>query len=67
MRPRSTVGSSVTLPAAIAQANSYVVAAEAPSIPSRRSIGYVLTGSFDLKSTYYLKPRLSDYIKRTAS
>ncbi len=61
-----SVGSSVTLPAAIAQANSYVVAAIA-KYPFTPVIGYVLTGSFDLKSTYYLKPRLSDYIKRTAS
>ena len=59
-------GSTVTLPAAIAVANSYVVAAEA-HYPYTPAIGYVLTGSFDLNSTYYLKPRLSDYIKRTAS
>lgn len=61
-----SVGSSVTLPTAIAVANSYVVLAEA-HYPFTPAIGYVLTGSFDLNSTYYLKPRLSDYIKRTAS
>ena len=61
-----SVGSSVTLPAAIAQANSYVVAAIA-KYPFTPAIGYVLTGSFDLNSTYYLKPRLSEYITRTAS
>ncbi len=60
------VGSSVTLPTAIAVANSYVVAAVA-HYPFTPSIGYVLTGSFDLHSTYYLKPRLSDSITRTAS
>ncbi len=61
-----SVGSDVTLPAAIAVNNSYVVAAEA-HYPFTPAIGYVVTGSFDLNSTYYLKPRLSDFIKRTAS
>jgi Flp pilus assembly protein TadG len=60
------VGSNVTLPAAVAVANSYVVAAVV-HYPFTPSIGYVLTGTFDLSSTYYLKPRLSDYITRTAS
>ncbi len=59
-------GSTVTLPAAVAVADSYVVLAVA-HYPYTPSIGYVLTGSFDLSSTYYLKPRLSDSIKRTAS
>ena len=48
----------VQLPAAIAVPNSYVVAAEA-HYPYTPAIGYVLTGSFDLNSTYYLRPRLS--------
>ncbi len=61
-----TVGASVTLPAAIAVNNSYVVEAVA-HYPFTPPIGYVLTGSFDLNSTYYLKPRLSDSISRTAS
>jgi Flp pilus assembly protein TadG len=61
-----TVGSTVTLPAAVAVADSYVIAAIA-HYPFTPAIGYVLTGSFDLNSTYYLKPRLSSDIKRTAS
>jgi Flp pilus assembly protein TadG len=61
-----TVGSTVTLPTAVAVANSYVVQAVA-HYPFTPAIGYVLTGSFELSSTYYLKPRLSDYITRTAS
>lgn len=60
------VGTSVTLPAAIAQPNSYVVVAEA-HYPFTPVIGYVLTGSYDLNSTYYLKPRLSEKVTRTAS
>ena len=56
-----TVGSTVTLPSAIAVADSYVVMATA-HYPFTPAIGYVLTGSFDLNSTYYLKPRLSDCI-----
>ena len=61
-----TVGSTVTLPDAVAVNNSYVVAAVA-HYPFTPVIGYVLTGSFDLNSTYYLKPRLSDYITRTTN
>jgi len=61
-----SVGSSVTLPAAVAVNNSYVITATA-KYPFTPAIGYVLTGSFDLHSTYYLKPRLSAYITRTTS
>ena len=57
------VGSTVNLPAAIAVADSYVVAAVA-HYPFTPGIGYVLTGTFDLNSTYYLKPRLSTCVMR---
>ena len=43
--------------------NSYVVAAEA-HYPFTPGIGYVLTGTFNLSSTYYLRPRLVDCINR---
>jgi Flp pilus assembly protein TadG len=56
-------GSVVTLPAAIAVADSYVVTAVA-HYPFTPGIGYVLTGSFDLTSTYYLRPRLTACVSR---
>ncbi len=60
-----TVGATVTLPSAIAVANSWVVLASA-HYPFTPAIGYVLTGSFDLSSTYYLKPRLSECVTTTS-
>ena len=59
-----TAGSSVTLPVALLQANTWVVAAVA-HYPYTPTIGYVITGSFDLHSTYYLSPRLSKCISRS--
>ena len=59
-----TPGASVTLPAALVQANTFVVAAVA-HYPFTPTIGYILTGSFDLNSTYYLSPRLSKCISRS--
>jgi Flp pilus assembly protein TadG len=52
------VGSAVTLPASVAQTSTHIVAAVA-QYPYTPVIGYVLTGSFTLSSTYYLRPRLS--------
>lgn len=56
----------VQLPAAVAMANSYVVAAEA-HYPFTPGIGYVLTGTFNLSSSYYLRPRLTDCINRPST
>lgn len=56
-------GTEVTLPAAVAQTSTHIVAAVA-NYPFTPIIGYVLTGSFTLTSTYYLRPRLSDCVKR---
>lgn len=56
-----TVGSTVTLPAAVAQASTYIVQATA-KYPFTPTIGYVLTGTFTLSSTYYLRPRLSECV-----
>ena len=57
------VGTTVNLPAAVAVPNSYVVAAVV-HYAYTPAIGYVLTGTFDLNSTYYLRPRLSDCVMR---
>ncbi len=54
-------GSSVTLPTAVSVPDSYVMVASA-SYPYTPDIGYVLTGTFNLSSTYYLKPRISECI-----
>ncbi len=56
----------ITLPAAIAVPNSYVVTAEA-HYPFTPGIGYVLTGTFNLTSTYYLRPRLVECINRPSA
>ncbi len=61
-----TVGSTVTLPGAVDQPNSFLVTAEV-HYPYTPSIGYVLTGSFDLHDQFYLRPRLSDTITRKPS
>jgi Flp pilus assembly protein TadG len=59
-----SAGSTVTtLPAAAKVADSYVVATEV-HYDYTPDIGYVLTGTFDLKSTYYLKPRVKKCITR---
>ena len=58
------VGTTVSLPTAIAVPNSYVVAAVA-HFPFTPGIGYVLTGTFDLNSTYYLKPRINACVTRS--
>ncbi len=58
-----TKGGSITLPTALQQKNSFLVTAEV-HYPYTPSIGYVLTGSFDLRDQFYLRPRLSDEIKR---
>jgi Flp pilus assembly protein TadG len=58
------VGTTVTLPASVAQTSTHIVAAVA-EYPFTPAIGYVLTGSFTLSSTYYLRPRLSACVTRT--
>ena len=57
------IGGSVTLPAAIIQPSTFVVMAEV-HFPYTPPIGYVLTGTFDLNDKFYLRPRLSEDIKR---
>jgi Flp pilus assembly protein TadG len=58
-----TVGATVTLPSSVAQTSTHIVAAVA-KYPFTPAIGYVLTGSFTLTSTYYLRPRLSACVTR---
>jgi Flp pilus assembly protein TadG len=59
-------GDPITVPAAIASPSTFVVVSEV-HYPYQPSIGYVMTGSFDLSSTFYLRPRASDKICLDAS
>ena len=62
-----TVGATVTtLPAAVKTASTFIVTAEV-HYSYTPVIGYVMTGTFDLKDQFYLRPRLSDTITRSAT
>lgn len=52
-----------TVPAEVKTANTYLIAGEVhyDYLPT---IGYVMTGHFDLHDTFYLRPRLSSDVKR---
>jgi Flp pilus assembly protein TadG len=56
-----TVGSSVTLPAALNVANTSLIWGEA-SYSYRPAIGYVVTGTLNLRDQIYMRPRLSDSV-----
>ena len=55
-----------TLPAAVKVANTFIVTAEV-HYAYTPLIGYVITGTFDLKDQFYLRPRLSDTITRSTT
>jgi Flp pilus assembly protein TadG len=61
-----TKGDPITVPAAIATPNTFVVVSEV-HYPYQPTVGYVMTGSFDLRSTFYLRPRASDKVCLDAS
>jgi Flp pilus assembly protein TadG len=56
-------GSSVTLPAALNVANSYLIWSEV-QYSYKPVIGYVVTGTLTLKDQIYMRPRLSDFVTR---
>jgi Flp pilus assembly protein TadG len=56
----------VTLPTAVNVDDTYIVKAEI-HYPYTPAIGYVITGTFDLGDTFYLRPRLVDCVKRTGT
>jgi len=58
-----TRGSSIAIPDAVKQNDSFLVTAEV-HYPYTPAIGYVMTGNFDLHDQFFLRPRLSDQIKR---
>jgi Flp pilus assembly protein TadG len=53
----------VTLPAGVNQKDSFIVTTEV-HYDYKPTFGYVLTGSFDLKDQFYLRPRLSAQVDR---
>lgn len=61
-----TPGNAITVPAALLTPNSYLVTAEV-HYSFKPTVGYILTGTYDLTDTFFLRPRLSDSITRTAS
>ena len=52
------VGAPFSLPAGVAVPNTFIVTAEV-HYAYTPVIGYTLTGTFDLKDQFYLRPRLS--------
>ncbi|MBN8997199.1 MAG: pilus assembly protein [Rhizobiales bacterium] len=61
-----TKGTPLTMPAAMMTPSTFTVVAEV-HFPYRPTVGYVMTGSFDLHSTFYLRPRASDKVCLDAS
>jgi Flp pilus assembly protein TadG len=59
-----TVGSTVTLSAALNTANTSLIWAEA-QYAYTPAIGYVITGTMNLRDQIYMRPRLSDCVTRT--
>jgi Flp pilus assembly protein TadG len=57
-------GSSVTLPAALKTANTYLIWSEV-SYNYVPAIGYVVTGPLNLTDQIYMRPRLSDQVTYT--
>jgi Flp pilus assembly protein TadG len=61
-----TKNATVTLPTAVNQKNTWVVATEV-HYSYAPWVGYILTGTFDLHDQFYLRPRLTDEVTRTAN
>jgi Flp pilus assembly protein TadG len=60
------VNSTVTLPAALVVANSYLIWSEV-QYTYKPVVGYVVSGTLTLKDQIYMRPRLSDSVARVAS
>ncbi len=60
------VGSTVSIPSALVVPNTSLVWGEV-SYEYKPVVGYVLTGTMNLKDQIFMRPRLSDTITRTAS
>lgn len=58
-----TAGAAIVIPASVKVNGTYLVSAEI-HYPYTPTIGYNLTGTFDLNDQFYLSPRLSVDVKR---
>ncbi len=58
--------STVSIPTALAVPNTYLIWSEV-SYSYKPTIGYVVTGSLNLKDQIFMRPRLSDQVTRTTS
>jgi Flp pilus assembly protein TadG len=58
-----TVNSAITIPAAVATPNTFIVTADV-HYTYTPTIGYIMTGSFDMNDKFYLRPRLKDTVAR---
>src|SRR5947199_4130712 len=54
-------GTTFTVPTALVQASTFLVVTEA-HYPYTPTVGYVMTGTYDLTDTFYLRPLLSDKV-----
>jgi Flp pilus assembly protein TadG len=61
---KRTVGSTVTLPTALAVKNSSLIWAEV-SYAYTPTVGYVITGTMNLTDQIYMRPRVSDSVTRS--
>ena len=61
-----SVGATVTLPTALAVANTSLIWSEA-QYSYTPTIGYIISGTLTLKDQIYMRPRLSDSVTRTAT
>lgn len=61
-----SVGSSISVPAALLTPSTYLISAEV-HYSYTPTVGYILTGTYDITDKFYLRPRLTDSIARTAS
>lgn len=59
-------GSTITQPAALNIANSFIVLSEV-QYSYTPVVGYMISGTLTLKDHIYMRPRLSDEVKRTTS
>ena len=61
-----TPNTSFTVPAGVSQPSIYLIATEV-HYSYKPTFGYVMTGTYDIKNFFYLRPRLTTNIARTAS
>ena len=61
-----SVGSTVTLPAALNIANSSLIWSEV-EYAYKPTVGYIVSGTLNLKDHLYMRPRLSESVARTTS